>query len=164
MTYDNRKKTKKIKRVRTPEVYQIEASECGAASLSIILQYYHYYVEMEKIRYQCGISRDGCSAADLVRAAGEFGLKGRGYSKSLEELRQVPVPCILHWNFNHFVVLEGIQGDHAFLNDPACGHRKVTMEEMDRSFTGIVLTFEKTEAFRQTGRPGSVSSSVKKCL
>lgn len=164
MTYDNRNKTKKIKRVRTPEVYQIEASECGAASLSIILQYYHYYVEMEKIRYQCGISRDGCSAADLMRAAGEFGLKGRGYSKSLEELKQVPVPCILHWNFNHFVVLEGIQGDHAFLNDPACGHRKVTMEEMDRSFTGIVLTFEKTEAFRQTGRPGSVSSSVKKCL
>lgn len=164
MVYGDRKKIKKIRRVRTPEVYQIEASECGAASLSIILQYYHCYMEMEKIRYQCGISRDGCSAADLVRAAGEFGLSGRGYSKSLEELRQVPVPCILHWNFNHFVVLEGIQGNHAFLNDPAFGHRKVTMEEMDRSFTGIVLIFEKTEAFQQTGRPDSVSSLMKKRL
>ncbi len=158
------KTAKRIRRVRTPEVYQIEASECGAACLSIILQYHHCHVMMEKVRYQCGVSRDGCSAADLINAAAAFGLKGVGFSKSLEDMRSFPVPCILHWDFNHFVVLEGIRGNKVYLNDPATGHRKVTMEEMDQSFTGIVLYFEETESFQHLEQPDKLMTLVKERL
>lgn len=131
--------------VRTKEVFQIEASECGAACLAIILQYYHRYIPMEQLRYECGISRDGCTAADLICAGAVFGLKGCGYSKTLEEMRTFPVPCILHWNFSHFVVLEGIRGNRVYLNDPAVGRRVVSWDEMDKAFTGIALYFSRNE-------------------
>ena len=158
------KEKKNIKRIRTPRVYQVEASECGAACLSIIMQYYHCYVPMEELRYQCGVSRDGSNAADLIRAAGVFGLKGSGYSKSLKDMRNFPVPCILHWNFNHFVVLEGIHGDKVYLNDPATGRRRVTMKEMDECFTGIVLSFQKTENFKRIESPNKLLALVKERL
>lgn len=152
---------KKIRCVRTKEVFQIEASECGAACLSMILQYYHCYVSMEQLRYECGISRDGCNAADLLRAASIFGLEGYGYSKSLEEMRTFPVPCILHWNFNHFVVLEGIRGNKVYLNDPALGRRVVTWSELDQAFTGIVLYFKETGKMQHQEKKGNLSFLLK---
>ncbi len=140
------------RRVCTPEVFQVEAAECGAACLLMILRYHRCNVAMEELRYRCGVSRDGSSAADLVLAAEHYGLKGRGFSKSAEELRTFPVPCILHWDFNHFVVLEGIRGDRVYLNDPARGHRRVTWEDLEKSFTGVVLFFEETATFERRNR------------
>lgn len=147
---------KQPRRVHTPEVFQVEAAECGAASLLMILKYHHCNVSMEELRYVCGVSRDGSSAADLVLAAEHYGMKGHGFSKSVEELRKFPLPCILHWGFNHFVVLEGIRGKRVYLNDPARGHRKITWEELDREFTGIVLYFEETEHFQRKEQPSDL--------
>lgn len=154
----------KIRRVRTQEVFQIEASECGAACLSMILQYYHCYVPMEELRYECGVSRDGCNAADLLHAASAFGLEGYGYSKSLEEMRNFPVPCILHWNFNHFVVLEGIRGNKVYLNDPALGRRVVTWDEMDQAFTGVVLYFRETPNVKHREKKGKFRFLIRERL
>lgn len=152
------------RRVCTPEVFQVEAAECGAACLSMILRYHHCNVAMEELRCACGVSRDGSSAADLVLAAEQYGLKGRGFSKSSEELRTFPVPCILHWDFNHFVVLEGIRGDRVYLNDPARGHRRVSWEELEKSFTGVVLFFEETGAFERRDEPGGLLQLVRERL
>jgi len=140
---------KKAKRAKTPDVFQAEACECGAASLSMILRYYGCELALEQIRYECGISRDGCSAADILLAGRHFGLEGHGYRVGLEELEKAPVPCILHWNFDHFVVLEQVTKKYAWINDPAFGHRRITPEELDRCYTGILLAFEPAENFQK---------------
>ena len=135
-------------RTATPGVFQLEACECGSACLKMILGYYGCFVPSEELRLECGISRDGCSAADIVKAAARYGLRGRGFRKEPEDLREIAKPCILHWRFNHFVVLEKIRGNQVFLNDPAVGRHRITMKELDECFTGVVLCFEKTENFR----------------
>lgn len=137
------------KRVRTPAVYQIEAAECGAACLSMIMGYYGGGAPMEEIRYHCGVSRDGCSAADIVRAARHFGLEPHAYRREPEALAETGVPCILHWNFSHFVVLEGVGKNCAYINDPASGRRKISWQELDEAFTGVVLCFTPTENFQR---------------
>lgn len=149
---------------KTPTVFQMEATECGAASLSIILAYYKHYEPLEKLRIETGVSRDGCNALRVKQAAEKYGLICHGFRKEPEALDDLPVPAILHWNFNHFVVYEGRRGDQYLLNDPASGHRRISRREMDLSFTGVVLTFEKGETFQKNRSPDTIFSTAKKRL
>ncbi|MBU6458753.1 MAG: NHLP family bacteriocin export ABC transporter peptidase/permease/ATPase subunit [Bradyrhizobium sp.] len=129
----------------------MEASECGAAALGIVLAYYGAWIPLEQLRTACGVSRDGSKASNIVKAARSFGLAARGFRKEPSTLHEMPMPCIIHWNFNHFVVLEGIDGDRVYINDPALGRRRIDMTELDLAFTGVVLTMERTESFKKQG-------------
>lgn len=137
---------------RTPVILQMEAVECGAAALAIILAHYGAWIPLEQLRIACGVSRDGSKASNIVRAARRYGLDARGYRVELSALVQLPMPCIIHWNFNHFLVLEGVDANHAYINDPATGRRRISMAELDLAFTGVALTFEPGEEFKKTGR------------
>ena len=137
------------KYTKTPTIYQMEATECGAASLSMIMGYYGRHMPLEQLRIETGVSRDGCNARNILRAARKYGMTAKGYRKSLEGLLACKPPCIIHWNFNHFVVWEGMKGKYAYINDPAMGRRKLTLEDVDECFTGVVLTFEVTGAFEK---------------
>ena len=138
--------------IRTPTVLQMENTECGAAALSIILQHYGKYVPLAQLREQCGVSRDGSDAANIILAANLLGLKGRGFKKGLVKLKKVNLPVILFWEFNHFLVLEGFVGNRVMLNDPAIGPRSVSEEEFDMSYTGVTLAFETTNEFIREGK------------
>ena len=142
---------------KVPVVMQMEALECGAASLTMILAYYGKWLPLEQVRADCGVSRDGSNAKNVLRAARSYGLSAKGYRFEPEDLKNHgKFPCIIHWNFNHFVVLNGFKGDKAVLNDPAKGCYSVSMETFDKSFTGICLMFEPTESFEPDGKPRSV--------
>ena len=151
--------------VKTPTIFQMEATECGAASLSMIFGYFGKFIPLEQMRIETGVSRDGCNAANIMKAAKRYGLDCRGFRREPNALKEIQTPCIIHWNFNHFVVFEGIKGKYAYINDPAVGRRKLTWEELDESFTGIVLTFAKTEQFKpekkQSGLLKFVQSHIK---
>ncbi|MCR5023641.1 MAG: NHLP family bacteriocin export ABC transporter peptidase/permease/ATPase subunit [Lachnospiraceae bacterium] len=138
--------------VKTPTIFQMEATECGAASLAMILAYFGKFVPLEEMRIKTGVSRDGCNAGNIMKAGKNFGLEVHGYKKNVEGLLALPVPCIIHWNFNHFVVWEGVKGKDYIINDPAVGRRKLTFEDIDECFTGIVLTFATTEAFTKSNK------------
>ncbi|MFP4324259.1 MAG: cysteine peptidase family C39 domain-containing protein, partial [Anaerolineales bacterium] len=139
------------KRYKTPTVIQMEALECGAASLAIILGYHGRYVSLEEVRTRCNVNRDGVKAGNITRAARSYGLEARGFHKSLEKMVQMPLPSIIHWNFNHFLVLEGLDDNHVYLNDPAYGPRKVSWDELDAAYTGIALQFTPAADF-EAGR------------
>ncbi len=142
---------------RVPVVMQMEALECGAASLTMVLAYYGKWIPLEQVRADCGVSRDGSNARNVLRAARSYGLVARGYRMEPEELKKSgSFPCIIHWNFNHFLVLCGFKGSKAVLNDPARGQYRVPMEVFDKSFTGVCLMFEPGEGFEPSGRPKSV--------
>lgn len=132
---------------------QMEALECGAACLAMVLAYYGRWEPLEKVREQCGASRDGSKAANILRAARSYGLSAEGASGNAQALRaEATFPCIIFWNFNHFVVLNGFRGRYAYINDPARGEIRVKMEQFEESFTGVVLLFEKNEAFEEGGQ------------
>ncbi|MBP3867368.1 MAG: ATP-binding cassette domain-containing protein, partial [Eggerthellaceae bacterium] len=137
---------------KVPQVMQMEALECGAACLTMILAYYGKWVPLEQVRADCGVSRDGSKASNMLKAARSYGLSSKGMTFSTAALKKKsPFPCIIFWNFNHFVVLRGFKGKYALINDPARGQVKVPMEQFEDSFTGIALTFEKTDAFEEGG-------------
>ena len=149
---------------KTPTVYQMEATECGAASLSMILGYYGKFLPLEQLRIESGVSRDGCNAKNILRAARKYGLEAKGYLKSLDGLMEIEPPCIIHWNFNHFVVWEGMKGKYAYINDPAIGRRKLTIEDIDQCFSGVVLTFRKTEKFKKSKEKKTLFGFIQKRL
>lgn len=152
------------KYVKTPTIFQMESTECGAASLSMIFAYFGKNLPLEQMRIETGVSRDGCNAGNIMRAAKKYGLDCHGYRKNPEDLRDMPLPCIIHWNFNHFVVFEGFKGKYAYINDPAIGRRKLTAEEFDEAFTGIVLTFEKTDKFVKQKKKETLFTGIKSHL
>lgn len=165
------KETKKLKKPVTrgaanvPVIMQMEALECGAASLAMVLAYYGKWLPLEQVRFDCGVSRDGSNARNILKAARSYGLAAKGYRYEPNDLRRDgKFPCIIHWNFNHFVVLDGFRGNKAILNDPAKGKYAVPMKTFDDSFTGICLLFEPTEDFTPGGKPPSVLAYAKKRL
>ncbi|MBL7478924.1 NHLP family bacteriocin export ABC transporter peptidase/permease/ATPase subunit [Legionella bononiensis] len=145
-----------IHRVKTPVILQMEAVECGAAALAIILAYYHRYVSLEELRYVCGVSRDGSKALNILRAARSYGLKAQGAEADLADLSKLSYPCIAFWEFNHFVVIEGFDNNKVYINDPAVGLRSLTYKEFSLGFTGVVLLFELTSEFV----PGGVKDTL----
>ena len=143
-------------KVKVPVVMQMEALECGAASLAMVMAYYDKWVPLEQVRLDCGVSRDGSSAKNILIAARSYGFEAQGYRCEISALREeVQLPCIIHWNFNHFVVLDGFKGNYAYINDPARGEVRVPMEEFDSSFTGIVLQIVPGPDFVPSGKPKS---------
>ena len=150
---------------KVPVIMQMEVLECGAASLAMILAYFGKWIPLEQVREDCGVSRDGSNAKNVLKAARSYGLTAKGYRYEPEDLKKNgKFPCIIHWNFNHFVVLNGFKGDKAVLNDPARGTYTVSKETFDRSFTGVCLMFEPSEEFRPGGKPKSMVAFAKKRL
>ncbi len=150
---------------KVPVVMQLEALECGAASLCMILAYYGKWMPLEEVRRDCGISRDGSKASNLLKAARSYGMKAEGFRCEPESLREEgSFPCIIHWNFNHFVVCDGFRGNKVYLNDPARGNYSVSLEEFDKAFTGVGLMFEPDEDFVPGGKPASIMEFARKRL
>ena len=157
-------KAKTFWRQKTPTVIQMEAVECGAASLSIILSWFGKYVPLEELRIECGVSRDGSNALNLIQASKKYGLEGHGYRLELEEVLEAESPAIIFWEFNHFLVLEGFGKNCVYLNDPAMGPRSVSYEEFDEGYIGIAIFFEKTKEFKSGGKPPSITKEIFKRL
>ena len=148
--------------VRVPVVMQLEATECGAASLTMIMHYYHKWIPLEQARVDCDVSTNGSSAKNIIVAARSYGMNAKAWRLEPEDLlEEGPFPCIIHWGFNHFVVLCGFKGKKAVLNDPARGRVIVDWEEFDEQFTGVCITIEPGEEFQPSGKRKTVFSYAK---
>ena len=141
----------RFRRVRTPSVLQMESTECGAASLAIILAYFGRHAPLEELRVECRVSRDGSNALYVKKTAEKYGLSGKGYQMTAEELRRLRPPFMVFWELNHFLVVEGMGRDWVYLNDPGSGRRKVSLDEFTESYAGIVFRFEPAPGFRRGG-------------
>lgn len=155
---------KKINKIKTPTILQMEAAECGAACLGMVLSYYGLWLPLEKLRQECGVNRDGVSAANIVKAARRRGCTAVGYKWPLEFLRTAVYPLIIHWEFNHFVVLEGFVKDKVYINDPAVGHRVISYEDFSTSYTGIALEIRPSKQFKKFGEKYNVINVIYKKL
>ncbi|MBR5091816.1 MAG: NHLP family bacteriocin export ABC transporter peptidase/permease/ATPase, partial [Ruminiclostridium sp.] len=150
---------------KVPVIMQLEALECGAASLAMVMAYYGKWVPLEQVRADCGVSRDGSNAKNIYLAAQSYGFKVKGYRRSPETIRKEgQFPCIIHWNFNHFVVLCGFKGKYAYINDPARGFVKIGPEEFDKSFTGVTVVPVPGPDFKPSGKRKSTLAFAKKRL
>lgn len=152
------------KRIKTPTILQMEATECGAVALAIVLAYYGKYVSLEEMRVACGVSRDGSNAANMLKAARQFGLTAQGAKVEIEGLESLKLPVILYWRLNHFVILEGIEKNSVYINDPAQGRRKISWQELDISYTGIILILKPASNFQPGGKPPSLWQAVQSRL
>ncbi len=150
---------------KVPIILQLEALECGAASLAMVMAYYNKWIPLEQVRLDCGVSRDGSNAKNMLIAARSYGMSAKGYRYEPDFLRKNgKFPCIIHWNFNHFVVLDGFRKGKAVLNDPARGLVEVSMKEFDEAFTGICIMLEPAEGFVADGKKKSIAEFAKKQL
>ena len=153
------------RKVSSPTILQMEAVECGAAALAMVLAHYGRWVPLEELRHECGVSRDGSKANNVMRAARKYGLESKGYKyDDLEKLYTLKFPAILFWNFNHFVVLDGFAGPKVHLNDPAQGPRIISMAELDGSYSGVVLTFAPGPTFEKGGSSPSMLPALRRRL
>lgn len=151
-------------RVKTPTIIQMEATECGAVSLGIILAYYGKYISTEELRITCGVSRNGSNAFNLIHAAEKYGMEAHGYSMEVDELYHLDLPVILFWKFEHFLILEGFSKEFVFVNDPATGPRTISYEDLDQAFTGVVIMLKPAADFVRSGKPPSLFKALLKRL
>lgn len=150
---------------KVPVVMQMEAMECGAACLAMVLAYYGKWIPLSQLRKLCGISRDGVRLSTVAKTARTLGLDAQGYRYDPEDfLERASFPCIVHWHFTHFVVVCGHRGRSVYINDPASGSEKISLEEFDEGFTGICLQFSPGEAFEPSGRQRSMASYLRENL
>jgi NHLM bacteriocin system ABC transporter peptidase/ATP-binding protein len=149
-------------RVTTPTLLQMEAVECGAAALGIIMRYYELWRPLEQLRMECGVTRDGSKASNLLKAARRFGMEASGIRCELDALLRTEPPVILYWNFNHFLVYEGVSQGKVHLNDPATGPRRISIEELEASFTGVVLKISRGPTFVPGGEKPSLMAALRR--
>ena len=152
------------RRRRTPTILQYESAECGVACLAIILAHFGRWVPIEELREVAAVNRDGVKASNLLKAAAFYGLKGVAFRIEPDDLSGKILPCIVFWNFNHFVVVERCAADKVWINDPATGPRIVTAGEFDRAFTGVMLSFERNDDFVRAGRGPSLGRDIRRTL
>ena len=150
---------------KVPVIMQLEALECGAASLAMVMAYYGKWIPLEQVRADCGVSRDGSNAKNIFIAAESYGFDVKAFLRSPESIKKNgQFPCMIHWNFNHFVVLNGFKGKHAYINDPARGFVKVDEEEFDKAFTGVTIVPIPGEKFVPSGKRQSTLAFAKNVL
>lgn len=149
--------------VKVPVIMQLEYLECGAACLAMVMAYYNKWIPLNQVRAACGVSRDGSNAKNICKAAENYGFKVKAFSRSADSIRQNgEFPCIIHWEFNHFVVLNGFRGKYAYINDPARGFIKVGKEEFEKSFTGVMIAAVPSESFQPDKRRRGTLGAVRK--